>query len=173
MKTMRIASFAFVVFVAGCAPQSRLASLPSPQFKTLFSADEHKTYSNPGQGSIAGQAFLRQRGGGVVTCAGAAVLLFPATPYYFEWAKLMRVYPSVPEHLINPDAKKLVKTTTCNAQGNFGFNGLAHGKWLAMTSVHWTVGRHEQGGPLSAVVNVTQATSQTTTLVNDDAASNN
>ena len=55
-----------------------------PLFKTIkkvvpkFTKERYK----PGSNKVTGQAFLRQRGGQVVTCAGVQVIMYPNTKYF-------------------------------------------------------------------------------------------
>lgn len=49
-----------------------------------FDPNQGRCILSRGSSTIQGQAFLRQAGGGVVTCAGEEVSLLPATPYQVE-----------------------------------------------------------------------------------------
>ena len=55
---------------------------PQVEVQAKFDEEEIRRYSEPGTSGVKGQAFLRQQGGGIVTCAGSEVFLVPATPYY-------------------------------------------------------------------------------------------
>src|SRR5208337_5281057 len=54
-----------------------------------FDPDEYIPYTKLGGAAIIGQAFMRQKGGGVVTCAGSPVLLVPDTPYIEEMFSIL------------------------------------------------------------------------------------
>jgi len=41
-------------------------------------------YLQAGDNNVKGQGFLRQQGGGVVTFAGSAVMMLPATSFFRE-----------------------------------------------------------------------------------------
>lgn len=77
-----------LVLLASCA-----APPPPPPFdlQTQFSAQKHEKFLREGDATIRGQGFLRQKGGGVVTCAGYPVQLIPATPYFREVIHQLRI----------------------------------------------------------------------------------
>ncbi len=99
--------------------------------------------------SISGSAFLRQKGGGVVTCAGSEVVLTPKTPYADEY--IHRFYRDndsgykdfLVQYLlgdgieVNPEYYKYTKTATCDAQGNFKFSKISNGDYYITTTVIW------------------------------------
>ena len=104
-------------------------------------------YAGEGSTSITGQAFLRQRGGGVVTCAGSPVIAVPVG-HFFD-----RISPAYLQDL-QPGALSLIRQTTCDAAGNFRFSRLPAEKWRVVTNVTWeTADRLDkfQGGVLSRV----------------------
>src|SRR4030095_16529486 len=76
---------------AGCATRQPV------QMQTAFDPLEHNAYMEPGENSIKGQGFLRQQGGGVVTCAGSEVFMVPATSFFREVVMLFRAgkYPQM------------------------------------------------------------------------------
>jgi len=119
----------------------------SPVAASLIPFDEaaHQSYEGVGTGSITGQAFLRQKGGGVVTCAGSPVIIVPGTAYF---RRVMEAARSGAIGQIDPAARALAKQTMCDAQGNFTATGLRGGDWLVTTSVQWSVGYAQQGGGL-------------------------
>jgi predicted RecA/RadA family phage recombinase len=100
---------------------------------------------------------LRQRGGGVVTCAGNDVFLVPATAS--ATSELRRVFGDDKGYVARGgDAVlgggKLVvaprpnRQGVCNAQGFFTFPNVRAGKWYVMTTVVWQVGDQNQGGTM-------------------------
>lgn len=109
---------------------------------------KYESYIGAGDTSITGQAFLRQRGGEVVTCAGSPVLAVPVG-YYFDRLTV----ESLPG--LHPDAQLAIRRTTCDATGNFRFSKLPAEKWRIVTKVSWeTADRFSpiQGGIVSRVV---------------------
>ncbi|OOH89522.1 hypothetical protein BMT54_06415 [Pasteurellaceae bacterium 15-036681] len=120
-----------------------------------------------GKETLKGNAFLRQKGGGTVNCAGATVDLYPYTPY--SMARIEAQYPFdmwiggrfkskdtfVP---VVPQFETLKKTTTCDSEGNFEFDSLKDGSYIVVTEVVWHVpgkyGMERQGGYLFKNVSV-------------------
>lgn len=146
----RIFVAAVVIAFAGCAVPRPPVRIQSP-----FNAEETAGLMRPGPNTIAGSALIRQQGGAVVTCAGAPVLLYPATDYAKE-----RQYATFGSgHFINPYQRRqvepdppefstLTRSTTCNAQGFFKFDNVADGEFILLTRIIWTAGRYhlEEGG---------------------------
>lgn len=138
-----------------------------------------KVYKNPkdteaiknllnttGKNIVSGNALLKQQGGGIVTCAGNEVALFPKTNYsteylqdefkndYYSYGSFMggKGYKESGSYLINPYSNDS-KITICDAQGNFEFQNLADGTYYVITFITWrTVNRYGnlsyQGGNL-------------------------
>ena len=134
--------------------QPELLKIPSV-ICSPFVSEDHLTYQGTGDSVVSGQAFLRQNGGGVVTCAGSQVMLLPATPYFREVIALSRrdrPMPSLPG-----DALAFTKSTTCDAQGNFRFSNVPNNRWIVVTLVSWNVAHVEQGGLLSSEVETSGA----------------
>lgn len=148
-----------VLAVAGCA------TAPPVAVSTPYDPAAHAHYAAAGSGSIKGQGFLRQQGGGVVTCAGSQVMLFPATPYFREAIGILRSGRGVLP--LTYAAQQLRKLATCDAQGNFQFGSVASGNWFVATEVKWTVGYNPQGGALLAEISVSDH--QETTILMSDA----
>ncbi|WP_147329504.1 carboxypeptidase-like regulatory domain-containing protein [Paraburkholderia sp. DHOC27] len=91
---------------------------------------------------------MTKRGGGVVTCAGRPVFLSPDSPYFREIATIA-VSGSKPDFPHGPGGPEdVVRHTTCDAQGNFGFGHLPDGNYILLASVRWTVDDRPQGGPM-------------------------
>jgi len=137
--------------VTACAPTIMQVSM-TPADQAMASS-----MLEPGTASIRGSALLRQRGGGVVTCAGNEVYLLPATESASQ--ELRRIFGSDQGYVRRGgDASfgggKLVappepnRRTLCNAQGFFMFDRVRPGKWYIMTAVVWTAGDDYQGGTL-------------------------
>lgn len=102
--------------------------------KPKFNKEDYKSGSN----TVTGQAFLRQNGGGIVTCAGKTVVLYPDTAYFSdifdeEYGEFL-----LTDNELN-QAKSVVKETQCDAQGSFEFYKIPAGKWVIKTNVSWDV----------------------------------
>lgn len=139
---------------SGCAS----TPLNQPQH-TIQAAwqDELATHiAQTGPNSVKGSGFMRQRGGGVVTCAGSQVSLIPATPYAIERLRVLygssesgtnqvRAIKFIPDP---PGYYSHMRQTKCDAQGNFNFEGVPDGDYFITLTVSWTVGYSAQGGNL-------------------------
>ena len=125
--------------------------------KTKFNADEAKWIKERGNANIIGQAFLNQKGGTVVTCAGQEVYLTPVNSYSSE--RMNAIYKSTEKgylgyYLSNivfePSTPQeyytLAKKSICDAQGNFKFNNIkADKEYFITTKVTWEVSVIEGG----------------------------
>lgn len=146
-----------VLALAGCATTQPQQVKISALFDEVAAAEAMK----PGTNTVNGNAFLRQRGGGVVTCAGADVALFPATAYAIE--RMRHLYDgtfdgvrSVSQHReklqFDPDPatyKSLARQAKCDAQGKFTFDRVSDGEWFVATAVVWSTGQYNtEGGTL-------------------------
>jgi hypothetical protein len=122
-----------------------------------FNKEEYKSGSN----TVTGQAFLTKKEGGVVTCAGLPVQMYPDTEYFSD------MYGSV--DLANQaEAAALIKSSQCDAQGNFEFHNVPAGKWIISVIVsydvlsvksignfyYYTAAGEKQGGPIKKQVTV-------------------
>lgn len=145
---MRLASLLCLLVVTACAqPQTiHVTDYGTPE--------EWAPYQGTGDGAIEGQAFLRQQGGGVVTCAGDEVLIFPATPSMQRMVARIRAERSRVDLSASPSYARGGRKTICDAQGNFRVDGLPPGEWFVNTDVIWTVGYYQQGGGLIGRVTV-------------------
>jgi hypothetical protein len=132
-----------------------------------FDADTHNPYMQKGKNTIKGQGFLRQQGGGVVTCAGEDVNLLPATPYFRE---LLIIYKSGKKPMgdIDPSFKTIRRQTKADAQGNFTFTDLPDGNWFVSTKVRWIVAGERQGGGLIKEVRVSNGETKQVLLTEND-----
>lgn len=146
------------LLLAGCATtEPRVIQMVFP-----FDETEVTAAMQPGANTVTGNAFLRQRGGAVVTCAGASVTLFPATRYSVERVKHMYGNSrdgvrTVAEYRrdrlqFNPDPpgyQSAARETRCDAQGRFTFDRVADGDWFVVTTVVWSTGPYNtEGGTL-------------------------
>ncbi|MFH0926206.1 MAG: hypothetical protein V1872_11375 [bacterium] len=140
-----------ILLITGCA-----GSLARPiQRQANFILEEYMPYKNTGTATIKGQAFLRQKGGNVVTAAGATIYLNPATSYSKEYFEL-QVMRGL--HLSEADKRMLEyeRTTTGDANGNFEFNDLPAGEYYIATTITWYVpGQYiPEGGNVGTKVGV-------------------
>ncbi|AHG83073.1 Lipoprotein [Bibersteinia trehalosi USDA-ARS-USMARC-189] len=133
--------------------------------KSKFNASQAEKQLKQGTANITGSAFLKQRGGSVVTCAGEEVVLVPYTDYANE--KMSLIYGNTEKGFHNskstqyklsgedPEYRKFVKFTTCDAQGKFSFNNLADGTFFITTKVQWSVHyQNSEGGYLMQKVSL-------------------
>jgi hypothetical protein len=120
----------------------------------------------PGKNEIKGSALLRQVGGGIVTCAGNQVFLMPVTERARQWTFITygsdeKGYFDVSRGgYIFEGADKLfsmVKTTNCDAQGNFIISDIADGQFFAFTRITWHSGGYIQGGTVMQKVSLSGA----------------
>lgn len=166
MLRLIIASL-FGVVLSGCTPIQHQTVQLQP-----FDPSKYLDYRNTGDGIITGQAFLRQNGGGVVTCAGSSVLLIPNMPFFREWlsAIAFKNNPSIsPSDMA--EMKSVIKEAHCDAQGNFSFYNLSSANWIIMAKVNWEVSRRKQGGELASLVKSTDGQTISiilSTKINDD-----
>jgi hypothetical protein len=154
MMRSAIAAAAIVVLAGCAAPQRNVVTIHAP-----FNEAEARAMLEPGTNTIRGSGFMRQRGGGVVTCAGSHAYLVPATAHARE--RFAAIYGtnkaarSMPE--FQPDLaayKAASKQTVCNAQGAFTFERVKDGEYFVTTGISWTVGGAQQGGAVYSSVRV-------------------
>eukprot|EP00456_Euglypha_rotunda_P014852 TRINITY_DN14719_c0_g1_i5.p2 TRINITY_DN14719_c0_g1~~TRINITY_DN14719_c0_g1_i5.p2 ORF type:complete len:138 (-),score=19.94 TRINITY_DN14719_c0_g1_i5:22-435(-) len=72
------------ILVSGCVTAPPI-QLPSWSQVPSEPAADYAPYEATGMATLSGQAFLLQRGGGVVKAAGRSVTLDPATATGIEW----------------------------------------------------------------------------------------
>ncbi len=167
MNHLHKAVIAVVFAIAACAPQQQTIHLSNK-----FDPAEAKFILTDGTATITGQAFLRQSGGGVVTCAGSTVYLFPRTKYADE--RIRHLYGSTlggVNYAVNitfvPESSayiKLTRTAQCDAEGDFEFSNVPAGKFYVQTDVVWVVARAQQGGPILKPVDVARGQKVTVLL---------
>jgi hypothetical protein len=128
-------------------------------------AAEYAPFLKTGSGTISGQAFLTQRGGGVVTAAGQEVLIDPATPTAIEWWHKAGTQFDFRD-LMHPSQnfQNARKRVIADASGKFSLGGLPVGRYFVRTILTWDVPYHGiQGGLLGELVEVKEG--QTTNLI--------
>jgi hypothetical protein len=104
--------------------------------QSKFDPSEHRPYIGAGPNSVQGQAFLTQRDGKIVTCAGKDVLLVPATTFFREVITNFnnRFRRTETAEKIDPVFKPMIKRSQCDVQGNFLFQKIPNGKWFVLAS---------------------------------------
>ena len=143
----------FSLFLAACGMGGTSVNLVN-----VFDPDATSWFKQKGNSSISGQAFLRQRGGGVVTCAAEEVTLYPVTnyseevisaqfdgskskgysSYYDVWGISSGSIEFDPP--LSPKFLEYTQTTICDAQGNFTFKNLPGGReYYLISRVIWEV----------------------------------
>jgi hypothetical protein len=157
MKT-KLLALAFAVPAAGCAiydnePATTPPPPPPSQAASPFDAAAFQWSTQPGVAAIRGAVGYRGAAG-AYSCKGAVVALTPDTP--FSRRRIMRLYGSadraaVPVSVVRSrqssapsDAfSKFVRTTRCDAGGNFGFDRLPAGGWFVIVAVKPASGEGE------------------------------
>jgi hypothetical protein len=126
---------------------------------STFDVDQARAMLKPGSNTIRGSALIRQRGGGVVSCAGREVYLVPATEYAKE--RMSHIYGNT-ERGFNPAFggrdiglaenkaySDAARRTLCDAQGYFRFTNVGNGEYFVATTIVWQVNPYfNEGGAL-------------------------
>lgn len=135
---------------------------------TTFDSAEVAFIHDEGTATIQGSAFIRQRGGGVVNCAGEPVSLIPSGAYARERKMILygtTTSPGYRNFSENAFGGKMpedapaqyftyARATRCDVDGRFEFKNVAPGSYFVTTTITWTVGRIPQGGYLMAPVTI-------------------
>lgn len=152
MKKYFLFFFVFII-LNGCMTTSIVKI--NENFDSKIASEQLKT----GECSIKGSAFIKQAGGGIVTCAGREITLIPVTKYAEE--RITNIYGSniggfVPNYSLNfnriifiPDDEnyhKLCLNTLGDAQGNFEFNNIKEGEYYLTTGITWLVSQYTYSG---------------------------
>ncbi len=150
-RMRQICALAAIFALTACVaqqPDTPLGSSPDPAAMSII--------RQAGGASITGQAFARQRGGGVVTAAGEEILLVPATPYTREVVRKMG--SGQKQAQAASIMRQYTRSTIADAGGNFRFAGLAAGSYIVLAQVQWEVptqyGSVPQGGGMWQEVGV-------------------
>ena len=148
------------VLITGCATPgtSEQRSLQSE-----WDSSSARRIFEVGANSLKGNAFMRQKGGGVVTCAGQTVTLIPVTSYAIERMNVLYGGGESGFHRgrniqFNPNPSEyytMTKTTKCDSQGNFVYEAIADGEYYVTLKVQWYVDHSPQGGNLMQRVRLT------------------
>jgi hypothetical protein len=166
MKINMVLAVFYIFILSACAVDMRtdvVTTVPFDEREAAF-------INIQGTNTIEGQAFMRQAGGGVVTCAGSEVSLIPKTEYATQ--RITQIYGSDIKGIINslqgprslgsPAYMQMRRNTVCDAQGNFSFRNVADGTYYVTTLVLWTVGNSSipQGGGVMQRVTVSGGQTQ-------------
>ena len=141
-------------------------------YKTIgiYDSSEVEWSKLSGNSKIFGSGFLRQSGGGVVSCAGNEVSLIPASSYANErlnylFGNLQKGYN--PNRYIDEASSSYLddmRVTICDVDGKFEFNDIPSGVYYVTTRVEWMVGNSGQGGSLMQKVEIGQNESRRVVL---------
>lgn len=152
-----VVAVAVVLTLAGCATPRTQVTISEP-----FDEGAARELMRDGSAAVKGSALFRQQGGGVVTCAGFPVVLFPVTPY--SRARMVALYGD-PNGGVNPGRNpifipdppaytELARKTQCDAQGFFKFEKVAAGEFYVAVPILWQIGGSRQGGFLATRVSL-------------------
>ena len=155
-KTLGIATAVAAGILSGCAT--------GPTFVAT------KTYETPdylvdvqGTGEVSGSGFMRQTGGGVVSCAGEVVSLLPVNDYTTERVTFIYGSPAGGRGTRNidtgtpkdPQYVADMLETECHVDGRFTFEDVPAGNYYAVTVVRWQVTSYVwEGGPVMRPISV-------------------
>ena len=146
---MRLTAFSTIFLSITALSACAISNPNSPRLvivHSTFNEQEAKDLLKPGKGRIEGNAFMRQQGGAVVTCAGSPVRLIPATKYAHD--RLLGIYGGIGGvHVHNHRAldiqpnpqtyMELQKGTVCDSRGDFVFENVEAGKFYITVPVQW------------------------------------
>jgi hypothetical protein len=128
------AALLFALFLQACSTTPPPVATKYPPIDPAW----YEPYAAGGTATVAGQAFLRTRGGDVKVGAGSQVTLDPATPYSAAWwnsaAKLWVHRFEIPR---SAEFTRARKTTIADAEGRFKFTNLAPGSYYVRSIVTW------------------------------------
>jgi hypothetical protein len=127
------------MFLGACATTTQV------HLSSSFDPSEVAWSEAKGNNSIEGNAVLRTVGGEVRTCAGFTAQLVPRSRYADERA--IAIYGSIERGIgrnvkfesTDPRYEAAIRTTTCDAQGNFSFEDLPDGEYYVAALVTWGV----------------------------------
>ena len=114
---------------------------PIPEDYFTRYEDGNATYS------VVGSGFLRQQGGGTVTCGGNSVSATPVMPtsqYDNEYSRLSWSVKSAtivdPQYTLDKARLAALKATSfCDVDGKFELNDMTPGTWYVSTKITWIV----------------------------------
>lgn len=147
--------------LAGCVVNPPIVHTMQSSYEQVEVAYAKKTGNN----TIEGNAFMRQQGGGVVTCAGNEVFLVPVSHYAKERMAFLynhesggvaSYYALMNKKFDKTDESYLAdrRTTICNSDGRFTYKGIPDGEYYVGASVYWIVANAHQGGTMVRKIDV-------------------
>ncbi|MGZ8369764.1 MAG: hypothetical protein ACXWVJ_08055 [Caulobacteraceae bacterium] len=146
-KLAPLAALSSALLLTACAtsygpPPPMLPPEPAPPV-AAFNPAEFAWSTAPGRSSVRGVVAFKGAGG-TYSCAGASVVLNPDTP--FSRRRIIRLYGApgpvaVPVATVRArqttkageDYSAFVRTSKCDAQGRFSFDGLPAGGWFVIS----------------------------------------
>ena len=167
---MRLALVATLCLILTACGGVEVTEVPRPNFDPAVASF---ALEGDGQTEVSGSAFARQRGGGVVSCAGSDVWLLPDTPF-FRWATTRVVTTdTTTSALIGggadtsadwpiatrlQDTMEYARQSQCDIDGRFRFPAVPAGRYFVATVITWTVGTQQGGVALEPVMVTNQDT---------------
>lgn len=147
-------------------------SVPIPIEVQGFDAAEVAYIHDVGTHRIEGNAFLRKKGGDVVTCAGEAVRLVPLGRFAKKYFRI-RYIEKIPATFGVWDAPLFhdhIRTSRCESDGRFLFTEVAAGDYFIETRVSWHVySLGTQGGDVGHALQIRgEGTTHRVVLSGDD-----
>lgn len=150
---------ALALAMAGC--------VAGPELTAIHNPSEVAWAAGSGTGSVSGEAFMRQQGGGVVTAAGEEVMLCPDSTYGRNLAAVVESRVLLAGG-VDADNSYLAtcRRTIAGVDGDFLFTNLPAGTYYIFTQVRWMVpgSYFPTGGYLVEPVSVTSGTETRTVL---------
>lgn len=156
------------LFAAGPA-LAQITPLPEPLVAgeatevVTFKPEALAWAMKPGRNSVGGDAFMRTRGGQVITCAGGPVRLLPVAEYTRTF--VLDTFGSAEGGAVrlekadkrwgwvDANAFRYFPETRCNSRGEFTFPGLPDGSYYVIARVTWeALGGEPQGGEIARLV---------------------
>jgi hypothetical protein len=145
-----IYSVLIVILLSACQATQRYKH----QTISVYNPEEISWSKLDGNSSVSGSAFIRQNGGGIVSCAGYVANLIPKSAYSNErisylFGNLTRGYNTYRD-IDTADSRYIadIRTTICDVDGKFKFTNLPDGVYYLTTTVSWNVANSAQGGRL-------------------------
>lgn len=130
------------------------AGNPPVRIAAPFSPAQARAMLESGDNQIVGRAILWLSSGAVISCAGEAVTLYPATAYARDWARLSyeTVDPDKPsppnfhyrsrsegpvKFTVDQAFLDLSRTVPCDPDGNFIFANVGNGEFYVVARIAW------------------------------------
>ncbi len=172
---MRLALVATLCLILTACGGVEVTEIPRPSFDPAVASF---ALEGDGQTEVSGSAFARQRGGGVVSCAGNDVWLLPDTPF-FHWVTTQVVTRDATEYLFDSgadttedwpiatrlqDTMEYVRQSQCDIDGRFRFPDVPAGRYFVATVITWTAGTQQGGVAIAPVMVTDQDTSLEVTV---------